>query len=210
MTQQPRSSHMNRAQRGDTTARSLAGLLAGLFALSLAANAGPLADPTRPPSTPGAATGQRGPLGAGTRPAAAPVAAPVVVAPLPLLQSVQLPSPGPTQGLALAMIEGQPVRAGDTVAGRLVLSIDSQGLVLRGVAGPERLWLLDGTPKQAPGSILTTRSARYVPAAVEGEATADSDTPSSTERTARSPQASAVPARPATTGPLSPAGKNAP
>lgn len=208
MAQQQRSSPFHKALHGGAKA----GLLAALFALSLAANAGPLADPTRPPSAQGAATGQRGPLGAGTRPAAAPLVAPVVVAPLPLplLQSVQLPSPGPTQGLALAMIEGQPVRAGDTVAGRLVLSIDSQGLVLRGVAGPERLWLLDGTPKQAPGSILTTRSARYVPAAVDGETTAGTETSSSTERTARSPQASAVPARPATTGPLSLAGKNAP
>ena len=181
---------------------------AGLLAFALTAGAGPLADPTRPPSAQGPAGLARASTGA--RPATA--IAPLVVAPLPLplLQSVHLPSPGPTQGLALAMIEGQPVRTGDTVAGRLVLSIDSQGLVLRGVAGPERLWLLDGTPKQAPGSILTTRSARYVPAAVDDETTASTDIPSSTARTARSPQASAVPARPATTGPLSLAGKNAP
>jgi hypothetical protein len=142
--------------------------------------------------------------------------APVVLAPLPLplLQSVHIPAPGPTQGQALALIDGQPVRAGDTVAGRLVLSIDHQGLVLRGVAGNERLWLLGGSPKQAAGSILTTRSAHYVPAPVEGvtttDAATDPETASRTERNARSPQASALPARPATTGPLSLAGKNAP
>lgn len=186
---------------------------AGLLVFALAADAGPLADPTRPPSAQGPAGSPR--VTTGARPAAAPVA-PVVVAPLPLplLQSVHIPAPGPTQGQALALIDGQPVRAGDTVAGRLVLSIDQQGLVLRGVAGNERLWLLGGSPKQAAGSILTTRSAHYVPAPVEAvtttDAATDPETASRNERNARSPQASALPARPATTGPLSLAGKNAP
>lgn len=186
---------------------------AGLLVLAVAASAGPLADPTRPPSAQGPAGGPR--TASGARPVAAPPA-PVVVAPLPLplLQSVHIPAPGPTQGLALALIDGQPVRTGDTVAGRLVLSIDHQGLVLRGAVGQERLWLLGGSPKQAAGSILTTRSAHYTPAPVEGviatDAAADPETATNTERSARSPQASALPARPATTGPLSLAGKNAP
>lgn len=181
---------------------------AGLLAFALTAGAGPLADPTRPPSAQGPAGLARASTGA--RPAAA--IAPLVVAPLPLplLQSVHIPAAGPTQGLALALIDGQPVRVGDTVAGRLVLGIDHQGLLLRGVAGQERLWLLGGSPKQAAGSILTTRSARYVPALVEDVTAADPETASSTERSTRSPQASALPARPATTGPLSLAGKNAP
>ena len=196
---QRRPSSSTAAWRGATAA--------GLLVFALTAGAGPLADPTRPPPAQGPVGGPR--VSTGARPAAAALA-PVVVAPLPLplLQSVHIPAAGPTQGLAL--IDGQPVRAGDTVAGRLVLSIDHQGLLLRGVAGNERLWLLGGSPKQAAGSILTTRSARYVPALVEDVTASDPETASSTERSARSPQASALPARPATTGPLSLAGKNAP
>ena len=193
--------------RHDTWRRAAtAGLPACLLGLALAAGAGPLADPTRPPSAQGGSVGGLR-AATGSRPAAAPPA-PMVVAPLPLplLQSVQIPAPGPTQGQALALIDGQPVRVGDTVAGRLVLGIDSQGLLLRGVAGQERLWLLSGSPKQAAGSILTTRSAHYVPAPVDGDNAAETETASSPERNARS----AVPARPATTGPLSLAGKNAP
>ena len=196
---QRRPSSSTAAWRGATAA--------GLLVFALTAGAGPLADPTRPPPAQGPVGGPR--VSTGARPAAAALA-PVVVAPLPLplLQSVHIPAAGPTQGLAL--IDGQPVRAGDTVAGRLVLSIDHEGLLLRGVAGNERLWLLGGSPKQAAGSILTTRSARYVPALVEDVTASDPETASSTERSARSPQASALPARPATTGPLSLAGKNAP
>ena len=196
---QRRPSSSTAAWRGATAA--------GLLVFALTAGAGPLADPTRPPPAQGPVGGPR--VSTGARPAAAALA-PVVVAPLPLplLQSVHIPAAGPTQGLAL--IDGQPVRAGDTVAGRLVLSIDHQGLLLRGVAGNERLWLLGGSPKQTAGSILTTRSARYVPALVEDVTASDPETASSTERSARSPQASALPARPATTGPLSLAGKNAP
>lgn len=198
---QRRPSSSTAAWRGATAA--------GLLVFALTAGAGPLADPTRPPPAQGPVGGPR--VSTGARPAAAALA-PVVVAPLPLplLQSVHIPAAGPTQGLALALIDGQPVRAGDTVAGRLVLSIDHEGLLLRGVAGNERLWLLGGSPKQTAGSILTTRSARYVPALVEDVTATDPETASSTERNARSPQASAPPARPATTGPLSLAGKIAP
>lgn len=178
----------------------------------------PLADPTRPPGAAALAAGpvpaQRG-FGALAR-AAAP-ATPVVGAPplpspppLPLLQGVQVPARGP----AVAMIDGQPVKAGDQVAGRLVVAIDPQGLLLRGPGGDERLWLLGGSPKQAPGSLQTSQSARYVPAPAAAEpapdAAPETAPPSRTELASRGMRASALPAANATTGPLSLAGKNAP
>jgi len=186
---------------------------AALLACGLPAPAGPLGDPTRPPAAlaplAGAAASPRGPAPGRAGPSAAtPAAAPAAPAPVPLpvLQSVQTPARGP----AVAMVDGQLVKAGDSVAGRLVLSIDSQGLVLRGSSGDERLSLLDGTPKQAAGSILTSRSARYVPAPPAPEPAAEPETPSRTELAARGLRASAFPAAPATTGPLSLAGKTTP
>lgn len=189
---------------------------AALLACGLPVPAGPLGDPTRPPAalapaattptTPTTALSARGAAGQRTAPAAAAAPAPAPVAPLPVLQAVQVPARGP----AVAMVDGQLVKAGDSVAGRLVLSIDSQGLVLRGSGGDERLSLLDGSPKQAAGSILTSRSARYVPAPPAPEPAAEPETPSRTELAARGLRASAFPAAPATTGPLSLAGKTTP
>ena len=130
------------------------------------AQAGPLADPTRPPSTTatpagGAETGQaRARDGRLSAPAArqAPIAAP-----LPVLQSVRVPVSGP----ALAMIDGQLVKIGDTVGGRLVQAIDRLGITLAGRSGPERVLLLGGSPKQPPGSIATTHATRYENAAAQ-------------------------------------------
>ena len=51
-----------------------------------------------------------------------------------------------------------------TFDGRKVLAIDAQGLLVQGSRGPERLWLLSGTPKQAAGTIVHSQSARYQPA----------------------------------------------
>jgi len=180
----------------------------------------PLADPTRPPGAAapagGPALAQRG-AGFGALARAAAPATPVAATPplpslppLPLLQGVQVPARGP----AVAMIDGQTVKAGDQVAGRLVVAIDPQGLLLRGPGGDERLWLLGGSPKQAPGSLQTSQSARYVPAPAAAEpapdAAPETAPPSRTELASRGMRASALPAANATTGPLSLAGKNAP
>ncbi len=188
--------------------RSSAGrqALATLTALGLACGgvgqAGPLADPTRPPQTQGGSGGATD--AAPTRPSGsaapsrrqAPVAtqvdapAPVSLAPL-LLQSLQ----SPARGTAQAMVNGILVKVGDSVAGRTVTAIDSQGLSLQGPAGDERLSLLGHSNKQAAGSIHAARSAQYTPARPAPEATADGDTPPQPDNGGRS-------------GTLSLAGKN--
>ena len=177
-------------------------------------NAGPLADPTRPPSSSmgGAATGPAPQRSTSANPSANLAAAQAVAravaaaepAPaLPLLQSVQVPLRGP----AVAMVDGRLVKAGDTVDGRVVVSIDNQGLVLTGRNGIERLWLLGGSPKQAPGSIETHRTASFVPAVHAGDAADAADAARPAQRADRGanngPQA-------ATPGPLSVAGKTQP
>lgn len=178
--------------------------LAAALASATAATAGPLADPTRPPSaaTPSSVL----PVAGKSRQAAPPP--PVLPPPLalPQLQSVHMPA----QGAALALVDGLPVRAGDTLAGRLVLAIDRQGLTLQGRAGTERLLLLAGSPKQAAGSIQDSRSAAYVPAAPNGGRLPEPDFSPRDARTAIAEQASAVQIRPASTGPLSLAGKTSP
>lgn len=170
--------------------------------LAGAAQAGPLADPTRPPSTTattagGADTGQ-----ARTRDdrlsAPATRQAPVA-APLPVLQSVRVPTTGP----AVAIIDGQLVQAGDTVGGRLVQAIDRLGITLAGRSGPERVLLLGGSPKQPPGSIATTHATRYEPAAAD-----TADRPVRADRPGLAmPTATTSPTTPA---PLSVAARTAP
>ena len=138
--------------------------------------------------------------------------APVPAAPapslpaLPALQSVHLPAQGP----ALALVDGQSVRTGDTLAGRLVLAIDNQGLTLQGRDGHERLLLLAGATKQAVGTIQTQRSAGFsaTPGAASGGV--ETEPVPRHERNAKADQAHALQARPANTGPLSLAGKNTP
>ena len=159
---------LRRATRNTACLRGACLLGACLLGASLAgaAQAGPLADPTRPPSSAGslAVAADSGPLrnrdGRGTAPATRP-AAPAT--PLPVLQSVRVPTTGP----ATAMIDGQSVQAGDTVSGRLVQAIDRLGITLAGRPGPERVLLLGGSPKQPPGSIAATLATRYEPAAAD-------------------------------------------
>ena len=129
-----------------------------------------LADPTRPPAAllatvplrgtaaalPGSGTGV-GTAATDTRGLASTISASL---PTPVLQSVQMPLRGP----AVAMVDGRLVVTGDTVGTRTVLSIDSQGLVLRGDGGTERLSLLGGNAKQAPGSITINRTPSFVAA----------------------------------------------
>ena len=113
----------------------------------------PLADPTRPPSV---ATPRSAAAAAAAR---APAAAPEPVLPPPQVQALQLPH----QGAAMALVDGHWLGVGNQVQGRRVLAIDRDGLLLQGKAATERLPLLAGTPKQAPGSIVINRSASYAP-----------------------------------------------
>ena len=160
-------------------------------------SAGPLADPTRPPANlaspgpaanAGPASPARSPADAAAQTAARQAAAAAAAAaaatpPLPplsgvVLQSVQSPARGP----ALALINGQLVKIGDPVAGRLIVGIDAQGVVLQGTAGQERLWLLGDSTKQAAGSILSSRSAQYTPAPDKPEADATGQAQTRAER----------------------------
>jgi hypothetical protein len=190
----------------------------GLTALCVAtaAAAGPLADPTRPPAAltaPGGLAAATLPhranldtaraIAAAARAADAPPPAPP--APPPMLQAVQVP----TKGQATALVDGRPVTLGDLVDGRAVLAIDGQGLLLKGLHGPERLWLLAGTPKQAAGSIVHSQTARYQPAPLPGTpapaANASNADPQQRGQSAASPSTTS-----AAPGSLSLAGRTAP
>ena len=211
MTVQARNLNLNPAGAACVARRPPLAVTGLLLVAAALAQAGPLADPTRPPPglagvpMPGASRTARG-LAAGgpvTAARAAAATAPARALPAEVLQSVQLPVRGP----AVAMVDGQLVKAGDKVGDRLVLSIDSQGLVLRGDAGTERLWLLGpSSAKQAPGSITITRTASFVPAlrTPDPAPTPDADPNPRTERSA------SPPALPTTAGTLSLAGKTAP
>ena len=192
-----------------------AALLAPLLAAAAAApvaQAGPLADPTRPPAAlvavqphgpgantagPSATLALRNAAASAPATAAAPAAAPVLQS---VLQSVQVPVRGP----AVALVDGRLVKAGDMVGKRTVLSIDSQSLVLRGDSGTERLWLLAGNSKQAPGSIVTTHSASFVPAPQAP------DTAQELDARARAEGGSAGPLQPGPGAALSLAGRTQP
>ena len=188
-----------------------AALLAPLLAAAAAApvaQAGPLADPTRPPAAlvavqphgPGASTaGPSATLALRGAAASAPATAPAPAA-ASVLQSVQVPVRGP----AVALVDGRLVKAGDMVGKRTVLSIDSQSLVLRGDSGTERLWLLAGNSKQAPGSIVTTHSASFVPAPQAP------DTAPEPDARARAESGSAGPLQPGPGAALSLAGRTQP
>ena len=175
-------------------------------ALGAGAGAAPLADPTRPPSA--QSSGTAVPTSGRNAPRQlAPVPPPPPPLPaLPALQSVHLPAQGP----ALALVEGQQVRTGDSLAGRLVLAIDSQGLTLQGRDGHERLLLLAGATKQAAGSIQIQRSAGFSATPEAATGAAETEAVPRHERNAKADQALVLQARPATTGPLSLAGKNSP
>ena len=199
-----------------------AALLAPLLAAAAAApvaQAGPLADPTRPPAAlvavqphgPGASAGAGPSLAprsaAASAPATAPAAAPAPATasvPQPVLQAVLQSVQVPVRGPAVALVDGRLVKAGDMVGKRTVLSIDSQSLVLRGDSGTERLWLLAGNSKQAPGSIVTTHSASFVPAPQAP------DTAREPDARARAEGGSAVPLQPGPGAALSLAGRTQP
>ena len=184
---------------------ALAVLAAALTATGMV-GAGPLADPTRPPSSMGSATTGPAPQRnaaanlAAAQAVARAVAAAEPAAALPLLQSVQVPVRGP----AVALVDGRLVKAGDTVDGRVVVSIDNQGLVLTGRTGHERLWLLGGSPKQAAGSIESNRTASFVPAAPAADPTDAANPAQRADRSASNGPQAAAP------GPLSVAGRTPP
>jgi hypothetical protein len=182
----------------------------GALLLASTASAGPLADPTRPP----AALAAPGGLAAAALPhranldtaraiaAAARAAEPPPPATPAHVQAVQVPA----NGTALALVDGRQVKVGDTVDGRAVLAIDGQGLLLKGPRGPERLWLLAGTPKQTAGTITQSQSARFQPAALPGApADASAANPADRGQTPVSPSTTS-----AAPGPLSLAGRIAP
>ena len=161
------------------TGLGLIGLI-GLIALfsprsqAGSASTGPLLDPTRPPGAApaAAATGHRPGRTSSAKPdSATSPPEPSVALSSVLLQGLQTSSRNPPS----AMVDGQLVKVGDSVAGRTVLAIDSQGLLLRGPAGHERLWLLTDSPKQTAGSITTTRSAAYQPAPGTPDGASDAD-----------------------------------
>ncbi len=167
--------------------------LVALVGVGLSLSAGPLPDPTRPPANlaPPPSASPPGParspsdlaaLAAARQAAAeaATAAATPKLAPLSdlVLQAVQ----SPARGAAQALINGQLLKLGDTVAGRLVASIDAQGVVLRGAAGTERLWLLGDASKQAAGSIQASRNTQYTPAQDNPEANATGEANPRAER----------------------------
>lgn len=204
---------------------SLAALLlatATMAATTTATAAGPLADPTRPPAAlmaPGGLAAAALPHRANLDTARAIAAAARAATPPPstppsapaTLQAVQLPTHGP----ALALVDGRRVQVGDLLDGRTVLAIDSQGLLLKGPGGPERLWLLAGAPKQAAGSITHSQSARFQAAPLPGMPADDSGAASTATTPTQAPAARGQTLiAPSTTsaapGPLSLAGRTAP
>lgn len=138
-----------------------------------------LPDPTRPPGLASTAASptriatapdSRGAVNVATAAATAPQPTP-----LPQLQSLQVSRAGPVS----AVLDGQLVRAGDRIGERSVVAIDAQGLLLRhgGSHATERLQLLGGAVKQAPGSITITRHASFTPAAQTAQAPPTTDRP---------------------------------
>jgi hypothetical protein len=136
--------------------------LATAAGLALAAPpAGPLPDPTRPPAALQLATAASG---VATRIARADGSTMVVtpgLAAVPVLQGVQVPA----QGAPTAMVDGRLVKVGDTIGERTVITIDRQGVTLRGSAGIQRLPLLGDGAKQPAGSIVISRSTSFEPEA---------------------------------------------
>ena len=127
-------------------------LHAGLWLLAAApAHAVPaLADPTRPPgftrptSTPAVRSG------GGGSDAVAKVPAPV----MPKLQSLQVSAGGGSS----ALVDGRVVRVGDRLGETLVVTIDAQGILLRGPRYEQRIALVPGGGKTAsttPGMTIS-------------------------------------------------------
>lgn len=200
--------------RSDGIAARAAAALAGA-ALLQGALAGPpaglLTDPTRPPaalSAPGGLAAAALPHQANRDTARAIAAAQRAAEPPPpppappLVQAVQLPTPGSAAGAAVALVDGRLVKTGAQIDGRTVLAIDAQGLLVQSPGGrsPERLWLLGGAPKLAAGSITQSQTARYqAPAADANEAQATGPAPVPAGTTSQSTS-------PITSQPTSPTG----
>lgn len=175
-------SHQTAARAAAAGRSTLAATVVGvvlLHGVSAPALAGPLADPTRPPAAlqaPGGLAAAALPHQANRDTARAIAAAQRAADPPPppapvVVQAVQLPAAGSMPGVAMALVDGRPVKAGEQIDGRNVLVIDAQGLLVKGAKGPERLWLLVGTAKQAAGSITHSQTARYqAPAGTPGMA----------------------------------------
>ena len=120
---------------------------AGLWLLAAApAHAAPaLADPTRPAgfttraaSTPAVRSGGVG----GVADADAAVLAPVRLT----LQSLQVSAGGESS----ALVDGRVVRVGDRLGETVVVTIDTQGILLRGPRYEQRIALVPGGGKTAP------------------------------------------------------------
>ena len=203
----------------------IAGLLwAALLALPAAAASATtaattaLADPTRPPAGLAGIATVPGPGGSAVLTAQGHPSAPhsphaaasqPVVQPLvplaPLLQALHLPQ----QGAASAIVDNRLVRAGDKVGERTVLSIDSQGLLLRATTGngTERLSLFgvsnnsggssssggSGNVGKVPAGSATVRSAAsFTPARLPALAN-DADPPATPSRTSAVESPAAAP-----------------
>ena len=174
-----------------------------------------LADPTRPPAGLAGIATVPGPGGSAVptaqgHPSAphsphAAASQPVVPPLVPLLQALHLPQ----QGAASAIVDNQLVRAGDKVGERTVLSIDSQGLLLRATTGngTERLSLFgvsissgssggsssSGNVGKVPAGSATVRSAAsFTPARLPALAN-DADPPATASRTSAVESPAAAP-----------------
>ena len=141
----------------------------GLWLLAAApAHAQPaLADPTRPAgftraaSTPAARSGGGGGGGSITD-AAAAVPAPV----RPTLQSLQVSAGGGSS----ALVDGRVVRVGDRLGETVVVTIDTQGILLRGPRYEQRIALVPGGGKTASTPLGLTLSKPANTAASVGSA----------------------------------------
>ena len=117
-----------------------------------AAPAQALADPTQPAAI------------AAPAPVRRDAAAPLPAAPAwPRLQSVQIAAHGGSS----ALVDGRVVRVGERIGELSVVSIDAQGISLRGPRFEQRLALLPGVLKTASGSPPPTSRQAVAAAAKE-------------------------------------------
>ena len=128
---------------------------AGLWLLAAApAHAAPaLADPTRPAgftraaSTPAVRGGRGG--GVADAGAAADAVAALPAPVMPKLQSLQVSAGGGSN----ALVDGRVVRVGDRLGETVVVTIDAQGILLRGPRYEQRIALVPGGGKTAPATV---------------------------------------------------------
>lgn len=118
-----------------------------------------LPDPTRPPGAVLRAMSAKNPGGqaalpaASAAPAAAEAASGASAASRPVRREARLTSVRVSPSLGnVALIDGQMVQVGDRVGDSTVVSIDDDGVALRGSRGLERLSLTPAASKRWPGS----------------------------------------------------------